>query len=186
MKMLVPAPYEAPKKKAEKEAKKTRGGLRRQGTSDTIFEDSEARSSSKEDEEEEESQSPQRGEERKGWPPHTWRVSRLRREKLPFRRNLLPPPTAARSGIPGSSPWRNHEYIRPGHVCVSRLTVVQRLTHCVMSFLQSGQVPRRTILIGGFTGFGCYGQRDTPKGPFPKTFERHRGLIPEGARPRRG
>ena len=52
--MLVPAPYKAPKKKAEKEAKKTRGSLRRRGTSDTIFEDSDARSSSGEDEEEEE------------------------------------------------------------------------------------------------------------------------------------
>ena len=31
-KMLVPAPYKAPKKKAEKEAKKTSGGLRRRGT----------------------------------------------------------------------------------------------------------------------------------------------------------
>ena len=50
--MLVPAPYKAPKKKAEKEAKKTRGGLRRRGTSDTISEDSDARSSSEEEEEE--------------------------------------------------------------------------------------------------------------------------------------
>ena len=37
-KMLVPAPYKVPKKTAEKEAKKTRGGLRRRGTSDTISE----------------------------------------------------------------------------------------------------------------------------------------------------
>ena len=53
-KMLVPAPYKAPKKKAKKEAKETRGGLRRGGTSDTISEDSDARSSPEEDEEEEE------------------------------------------------------------------------------------------------------------------------------------
>ena len=52
--MLVPAPYKAPKKKAEKEAKKTRGGLRRCGTSDTIYEDSNAYSSFEEEEEEEE------------------------------------------------------------------------------------------------------------------------------------
>ena len=57
--MLVPAPYKVPKKKAKKEAKETRGGLHRQGTSDIVSEDFEARSSSKEDEEEEESQSPQ-------------------------------------------------------------------------------------------------------------------------------
>ena len=50
-KMLVPAPYKAPKKKAEKEAKKTRGGLRRRGASDTKSEDSNAHSSSEEDEE---------------------------------------------------------------------------------------------------------------------------------------
>jgi len=48
-KMLVPAPYKAPKKKAEKEAKKTRGGLRRRGASDTKSEDSNAHSSSEED-----------------------------------------------------------------------------------------------------------------------------------------
>ena len=52
-KMLVPAPYKALKKKAEKEAKKTRGGLRRRGTSDIISEDSNAHSSSEEDGEEE-------------------------------------------------------------------------------------------------------------------------------------
>ena len=51
--MLVPAPYKVPKKTAEKEAKKTRGGLRRRGTSDTISEGSDARSASEEDEEEE-------------------------------------------------------------------------------------------------------------------------------------
>ena len=49
--MLVPAPYKVPKKTAEKEAKKTRGGLRRRGTSDTIPEGSDARSASEEDEE---------------------------------------------------------------------------------------------------------------------------------------
>jgi len=52
--MLVPAPYKAPKKKTEKEAKKTRGGLRRRGTSDTISEGFNGRATSEEDEEEEE------------------------------------------------------------------------------------------------------------------------------------
>ena len=64
-KMLVPAPYRAPKKKTEKEAKESRGGLRRRGTSDTISEDSDARSSSREDEEEEENQSPARGRKKR-------------------------------------------------------------------------------------------------------------------------
>ena len=54
MKMLVPAPCKAPKKKAKKEAKETRGGLRRKGTSDVMSEDTEAHSSAEKDEEEEE------------------------------------------------------------------------------------------------------------------------------------
>ena len=58
--MLVPTPYKAPKKKAEKEAQRTRGGLHCRGTSDTISEDSDARSSSEEVKEEEEDQSPVR------------------------------------------------------------------------------------------------------------------------------
>mgnify|MGYP005825056445 CR=1 FL=1 len=104
MKMLVPAPYKAPKKKAEKEVKKTRGSPRHRGTSDTISEGSDARSSPEEVEEEEEDQSPVR-EKRKGRPPHLWRPSRLSRVKNPFRRSPPPLPTAARSGIPGPSPW---------------------------------------------------------------------------------
>ena len=45
--------------------KNTRGGLRRRGTSDTISEDSDARSSSGEDEEEEEDQSPVTGRKKR-------------------------------------------------------------------------------------------------------------------------
>ena len=63
--MLVPTPYKAPKKKAEREAKKTRGGLRRRGTSDTISEGSNARSASEEDEEEEEDKSPTGGRKKR-------------------------------------------------------------------------------------------------------------------------
>ena len=59
--MLVPAPYKVPKKTAEKEAKNTRGGLRRRGTSDTIPKGSDARLASKEDKEEEEDESPAGG-----------------------------------------------------------------------------------------------------------------------------
>ena len=55
--MLVLAPYKVLKKTAEKEAKKTRGGLRRRGTSDTISEGSNAHSASEEDDEEEENES---------------------------------------------------------------------------------------------------------------------------------
>ncbi len=56
--MLVPAPYKVPKKTAEKEAKKTRGGLRCRGTSDTIPEGSDAHSASEEDEKEAKDESP--------------------------------------------------------------------------------------------------------------------------------
>ena len=63
--MLVPAPYKVPKKTAEKEAKKTRGGLRRRGTSNTISEGSDAHSASKEDEEVEEDESPAGGRKKR-------------------------------------------------------------------------------------------------------------------------
>ena len=66
MKMLVPAPYQAPEKKAKKKAKETRSGLRRKGTSDVTSEDTETHSSPDEDEgEEEESESPLKGERKK-------------------------------------------------------------------------------------------------------------------------
>ena len=66
MKMLVPAPYKAPKKKTEKDAKKTRGGLRRRGTSDTISGGSNVRSASEEDDnEEEEDESPTGGRKKR-------------------------------------------------------------------------------------------------------------------------
>ena len=68
-KMLVPTPYEAPKKAASKKVKKTRSGLRRRDASDTKSEDSDAHPSS-EDEQEEEVDESSMGEERKGWPPH--------------------------------------------------------------------------------------------------------------------
>ena len=64
-KMLVPAPYKVSEKTAEKEAKKTRGGLHRRGTSDTISEGSDARSASEEDEEEEEDESPVKGRKKR-------------------------------------------------------------------------------------------------------------------------
>ena len=68
--MLVLAPYKVPKKTAEKEAKKTRGGLRRRGTSDIISEGSNARSASEEDEEEEEDESPAGGRKKRAASVH--------------------------------------------------------------------------------------------------------------------
>lgn len=70
MKMLFPAPYDVPEKKAKKSAKGGRSGLRRKGASDMTSEDG-TRSSVAEDddEEEEESDSPLGGkEEKRGLP----------------------------------------------------------------------------------------------------------------------
>ena len=56
-KMLVPAPYEAPKKEASKKAKKTRSGLHRCEALDAKSEDSSDDPSSEDEEEEEEDES---------------------------------------------------------------------------------------------------------------------------------
>lgn len=69
--MLVPAPYEAPKKEADKKAKETRSSLRRHGASDMKSEDSIDHPSSEDDEEEgeddeeEEYESPTRGRKKR-------------------------------------------------------------------------------------------------------------------------
>ena len=58
--MLVPAPYQAPEKKAQKKGQTGRGGLHHKGTSDVTFGDAETHSSpaTKDEEEEEQSYSP--------------------------------------------------------------------------------------------------------------------------------
>ena len=67
--MLVPAPYQAPEKKAKKKGKEAKGGLRRKGTSDAVSGETEAPSSHEgdedEEEEEEESNSPLKGGKKK-------------------------------------------------------------------------------------------------------------------------
>ena len=57
-KMLVPAPYKAPKKEASKKVKKTRGGLRHREASDAKSEDSSDDPSSEDEEEEAEEDEP--------------------------------------------------------------------------------------------------------------------------------
>ena len=57
-KMLVPAPYEAPKKEASKKVKKTRSGLRHREASDAKSEDSSDAPSSEDEEEEAEEDEP--------------------------------------------------------------------------------------------------------------------------------
>ena len=66
--MLVPAPYQAPEKKAKKKGKEAKSGLRRKGTSDAVSGDTEAPSShegDEDEEEEEESNSPLKGGKKK-------------------------------------------------------------------------------------------------------------------------
>ena len=83
-KMLVPAPYKAPEKKAKKKAKGAKSGPRRKGASDVTSEDAETHSSSAEDDkEEEEINSPPEGEGRKGRPPCIRRLSVQEGEDLP-------------------------------------------------------------------------------------------------------
>ena len=114
--MLVPVPYEAPKKEANKKAKEARGSLRHRGASDTKSEDSSDHPSSDydkeeeedekegEDEEEEELESPMRGRKKRT------ASSSLEADSPKRGRTSIPeaPPRlsiAARSGIPGPSPW---------------------------------------------------------------------------------
>ena len=73
-KMLFPAPYDVPEKKAKKAAKGTRSGLRRKGASDVMFED-ETHSSSPEDDEEDE-------EEEDDSPPEAGRKKRAASKNL--------------------------------------------------------------------------------------------------------
>ena len=64
--MLVPAPYQAPEKKAKKKAKGVRSGPRRKGASDVSSEDKTHSSAAEDDdEEEEESNSPPDGGRKK-------------------------------------------------------------------------------------------------------------------------
>ena len=106
-KMLVPAPYQAP----EKKAKETRSGLRRKGISDMTSEDAKTHSSAAEEEKEaEERNSPLRGEGRKGRPPRIWRQRRPRRGRFPLRTTPRGTSTTAPSGAPGISPWPNRKY----------------------------------------------------------------------------
>ena len=63
--MLVPAPYQAPKKKAKKKGHEARSGLRRKGASDVVSKDTKSSTSHDEDVEEEESNSPPKGRKKK-------------------------------------------------------------------------------------------------------------------------
>ena len=95
MKMLVPAPYQAP----EKKGKEAKSGLHRKGASDVVSEDTETHSSPEEDEGEEvESNSPLKGERRKGGLPWIWRRRRPRKGESP---SWTTPNRMLMSGAPG-------------------------------------------------------------------------------------
>ena len=93
--MLVPTPYKVPKKTAEKEAKKTRGGLRRRGTSGTIPEGSDAHSAFEEDKKAEGDESPVEGR-RKRTASASLEAKLPERGKIPHQGKS---PAAADSGL---------------------------------------------------------------------------------------
>ena len=110
-KMLVPAPYAAPEKKAIGKAKGVRSGPRRKGASDVSSKDKTLPSTVEDnDEEEEESSSPPEGGGRRGRPPQIWRRRRPRRGKAPSRIKPRGTSTAVRSDAPGASPWPHRKY----------------------------------------------------------------------------
>ena len=102
--MLVPVPYKAPKKKAEKEAKKTRGGLRRNGTSDTISEGSNTRSASEEGEEEDEDESPVGGRKKREASIHLEAES-PKRGKAPLPEESTAAADSGPAWDPRAQPW---------------------------------------------------------------------------------
>src|SRR6266536_3241437 len=84
--MLVPAPYQAPEKKAKKKGKEAKSGLRRKGTSDVMSGETEAPSSHEgdedEEEEEEESASPSKGRKKKRAAPLNSEAEASKRGKV--------------------------------------------------------------------------------------------------------
>ena len=105
---MVPAPYQALEKKAKKKGKEAKSGLRRKGASDVVTEDTETHSSPDEDEgEEEESNSPLKGERRKGGLPWIWRRRRPRKGESP---SGMTPNWTPMNGAPGRSPWPDRKY----------------------------------------------------------------------------
>ena len=94
-KMLVPAPYEAPKKEASKKVKKTRSGLRRRETSDVKSGDSSDAPSSKDEEEEAEEDEPHFDGGRKRTASTPLEAGSPKRGKNPSQGHPLQPPIAA-------------------------------------------------------------------------------------------
>ena len=108
-KLLVPAPYVVPEKKATKKATGTRKSARRQEVSDSSPDGLRHIPPVKMRRKKKRPLPLQREERRKGRPPSLGRPEGPRRGK-PFLRTTPPTPTAERSGSPGPSPWQNCKY----------------------------------------------------------------------------
>ena len=109
-KLLVPAPYVVPEKKAKKKATGTRKSAQRQEVSDSSSDNSKTHSSHEDEEEEEETSPPPAGEGRKGRPPQPGRSKGPRGGRPVLRTTPPTPMTAKRSGRTGPSPWRDRKY----------------------------------------------------------------------------
>ena len=105
VKMLEPAPYKAPEKKATRKAKGVWSGPRHKGTSDATSEDKTHSSAAEDndDEEEEESDSPLMGGGRRARPPQFWRRRCPRRGKAHSWVALHGTSKAVRSNAPALS-----------------------------------------------------------------------------------
>ena len=106
-KMLVPAPYEAPKKEASKKVKKTRSGLHRRDASHTKSKDSDAHPSFEDEEEEEESNPPLRGRKKKRVTSVDLDAEASKKGRTSLTYDFK---TDADSGAPGRSPWPYRKY----------------------------------------------------------------------------
>ena len=110
VKLLVPAPYVVPEKKAKKKATGTRKSARRQEMSDSSSDDSKATPPMKTRRRKKRPLPLQWGEGRKGRPPRTGRPKGPR-EGRPLLRTTPPTPTTAkRSGRIGPSARQNRKY----------------------------------------------------------------------------
>ena len=102
--MLVPAPYQAPEKKAKKKAKGVHSGPRRKGASDAMSKDKTHSSAAEDDDEEEESNPPPDGGRKKRAASTNLEAEAPKRGRAPSRITLRGTSTAAQNDPPPSKP----------------------------------------------------------------------------------
>ena len=115
MKMLVPAPYQAPEKKVQKKNKEAKDGLHCKGTSDGASGETETHSfeEDEDDEEEEEADStlsPKGKKKKKRAASEDLEAEAPKRGKYPSQTAQIQTPRPSPSGAPGRSPLPNREY----------------------------------------------------------------------------